>query len=70
MTLENKIIHSIMIVVSRCEARLEPEQYLTRCGRRHVYTYVDTCIDTQDTRVKLVCEREGHTTWFEEILFI
>ena len=35
-----------------------------------VDTYVDTCIDTQDTRVKIVCEREGHTTWFEEILFI
>ena len=38
-----------MIVVSRCEARLEPEQYLTRCGCRrvcrHLYWHTrHTCI--------------------------
>jgi len=31
---------------------------------------IDTYVDNMYLHTEIVCEREGHATWFEEILFI
>jgi len=50
---KKKFIHSILMVASRCQAWLEPEQYLTRCGCRHVCRHMST----YTLRVDFFCSR-------------